>query len=369
MHGFVNADMVAYNPRADSLVVMTNLASRWLANEVLDTHERIEADREEAAGGADPDTLILDRVVQGLGFSDHGPFWLEGFDAVLLIEAVDIERHAEGHYHRRTDTVDFTYSRGGSQAAKAAELYVGLWEAWSWTAEDSVPVPVLTDEDILVLRAGTAVDLSEVRVGEEVEVRVGATNQGGTDTAPWSISLDVLDYDRGLLRTFDSETIPGPIPAGGRARVVLLWTPAESERGAVRLAATVGTGSGLRRAERLVAVGGVPGEIGRVFMAPNPILPDFDYRTASVTYELTQGGAVRISILGLDGRLLAGKDLSFDPVFPRPGTDVGLGTVPLGEILQGVDLAPGLYLARVELFEASGSGTADVEIAKFALLR
>ena len=216
LYALLNADMVAYNPRQDSLVVLTNIPSRWLGAQILAVHET----GGYAAG------MQVERVVRGLSNSDHGPFWEKGFDAVMLIETTDVEQHAP-HYHRSFDTVDNTYSRGGSQAALTADLFVGMLGEWSRTGPDSL---VVADEDILV-QFGNAVDLASVDVDDEVTVVVGVTNRGGTRTEPLSVTLDIETLDREFVRSLGTQVIDEVIPAGAHVKARFPWSPAARRGG------------------------------------------------------------------------------------------------------------------------------------------
>jgi hypothetical protein len=323
-----------------------------LANRLLEVHQ------EGAAPG-----LALSRIVKGLTFSDHAPFWELGLDAILLIEAIDIQNHATGHYHRATDTVDFAYSRNGSQAAKAAELVVGMLEAWSDTGSD---LPTVTGEDILVHK-GIALDVSTANVGDSLEVSVGVANRGGTRHDPFTVELEVRDLDNRLLRRVASVDQTQLLPAGARARVEFPWIPTASERGAVRLEAVVTQGGEeLSRGSRILAIEGDPAQAARVFVYPNPTR---DPRSARISYTLTQPGAVRFSVIDLRGRTVGTTDLSYDPVLPDAGTTAGVAELPLNRVLGTTDLAPGLYFMRVELFPGGSSATTHVAISKFAVVR
>ena len=73
---------------------------------------------------------------------------------------------------------------------------------------------------------------------------------------------------------------------------------------------------------------------------------------------------VRLSVIDVQGRTVSELDISFDPVFPDEGVDVGQAEIPLADILRGADLAPGLFITRVELFNvASGGSRGDVSAA------
>jgi hypothetical protein len=349
LYALLNADMVAYNPRRDSLVVLTNIPSRWLGTQILAVHET----GGYAAG------MQVERVVRGLANSDHAPFWEKGFDAVMLIETTDVDR-AVPHYHRSLDTVDRTYSRGGSQAALTADLLLGMLGVWSRTGPDSL---VVTDEDILV-QFGSSVDLASVDVDDEITVAVGVTNRGGTRTAPLSVTLDIQTLDREFVRTLGTQQITEAIPAGAHVKARFPWIPAAGEEGVVRLAATLSPSAG-PTVSRLEAVRGGAREVQAAFVYPNPTR---DPESAMLAYEMSQDGSIRITVLGIDAVPVAELDLPFDRAVRAPGTVAGLARVPLRDVLQGTKLAPGLYLLRVEVFSPEG-GSADVSVAKFVVLR
>ena len=60
------------------------------------------------------------RSVNNLAYSDHSPFWDNGYPAILLIENVAIVQH-NPNYHKITDTVDYL-PRGGAMIARAANI-------------------------------------------------------------------------------------------------------------------------------------------------------------------------------------------------------------------------------------------------------
>ena len=110
---------------------------------------------------------------------------------------------------------------------------------------------------------------------------------------------------------------------------------------------------------------GDPREVSNLFVYPNPIR---NLAAATLHYELSWDGSVRVSITDLAGQILAETDIVFSRLNPTPGTQVGRADVPLGDVLQGATLAPGLYFVRVELFRLEG-GSADVAIGTFAVIR
>jgi Peptidase family M28 len=358
IYGVVVEDMVSYNPRVDSLVAVTNTPSRWLANRLLEV--QADSARTGLAGG-----LQLTRLVKGLSNSDHGPFWERGQDGIMISEAAPVDDVAGAHYHRALDRLPDVYPRGGSQAAKAAELMLALFESWSWTSAQVPPDLALTGEDLFV-RDTIAVDLSTVTVGLPYEVEAGVTNRGGTETGSWSLSVEIRSLDGRLIESLGSRPVTEPIPAGGRVRVRVPWIPSARDAGAVQVTARVDPPDGApRTATHLVSVTGAEAAVAESYVFPNPT---HDPAAATIRYSLSRPGPVRVGILTLRGRLVAERDFPYDAAVPGPNVDVGAADVPLSSVLRGATLAPGLYLVRIELFLPAG-GSAAVAVSRFVVVR
>ena len=353
--GFVNLDMVAYNPRRDSLVVLTNITSRWLADEILTV---------QAAMGVPESEFMMSRDVAALTYSDHAPFWRRGRDAVLLIENPAIEQHAP-HYHRHLDTVANTYSRGGSQVVHTAEMVLALVASWSRGEGTS---DLRTGAEDIFFRRGSRVDLDRTEVGRSVTVAAGVVNLGATRTEPWRVRAWV-EIEGRTVETFAAQDGPVPLPAGGHARLYFDWIPTEAEAGepVVRVAVEApGDGPGGETAGRALAVEGQDAGIRRAYVYPNPTRSG---ARPTLHYELTRGGPMRLELLDLTGRQLEERVLPFDPVAPAPGVGVGAADLDLGALFRIGDLAPGLYLIRLELFNENGVGARESRVTRWALVR
>ncbi|NNF06690.1 MAG: M20/M25/M40 family metallo-hydrolase [Candidatus Eisenbacteria bacterium] len=348
--GFVNLDMVAYNPRQDSLVVVTNIPSRWLANQLIEVYEELGLPN-----------FMMTRAVEALTFSDHGPFWEVGKSAVLIIENPSIQRHAP-HYHKQTDTIANTFLRGGSQAQRAGEVVLELVRRWSQSGTTSGLH--VTGESILIQK-GNRVDAVEFETGDEAVVRVGVTNRGPTRTEPWSVEVDIK-VDGVTAETLGMRQGRTPLPAGAAEFLEFPWTVSAAARGgpSIEVKVRAANNDGELETQRVVAVGNPGAELLRAYVYPNPTR---FAEGARLHYELTEPGAVRLILMDISGRELGVKDIPFDRVFPDPGTAVGAADLPLADLFSVQDLAPGLYLIRIEQFQDSGS--VGIAFARWALLK
>ncbi len=73
--GVLNFDMIGFNDLSQRLELVTNPASRWLVEQMLQSNRRY---------GIGLKVEVLEDEFAGL--SDHAPFWARGFDAILGIE-------------------------------------------------------------------------------------------------------------------------------------------------------------------------------------------------------------------------------------------------------------------------------------------
>jgi hypothetical protein len=110
--GVVNLDMIAYaDQMPEDLDVFVNPASEWLG-------ERIREDAAEYAS-----LSVRTTVDPSMIYSDHSPFWQNGYAAFLGIEDSPL---TNPYYHRIDDTVDTLTPAFFSEAAKAALATVAV---------------------------------------------------------------------------------------------------------------------------------------------------------------------------------------------------------------------------------------------------
>ncbi len=113
----INIDMVGHD--SDGLYdlhVVANRQSRWLLEAVEHLRRFI-----------DSDIALQPRVEPGSTFSDHAPFWWEGYSGVLVSEESDA-KPAERHptYHTSEDTAEHVNFEYGAEAARVIAGVVAL---------------------------------------------------------------------------------------------------------------------------------------------------------------------------------------------------------------------------------------------------
>ena len=193
----INIDMIGHDAdgRFD-LHVVANRRSRWLL-EAVESLRRV----------IDSPIALLPEVNPDLTFSDHAPFWWEGYSALLVAEETDFRSEEfPAFYHTSDDTADRVNFAYGTAAARLVAGIVALL-----AAPEAAPGPsaLPSREEARVLDAlafpnpyvaGSGVPLRiEYRLADAVDVRAEVYTAAGR-------------------RVFGLSTFPAPSEAG-----VVLW--------------------------------------------------------------------------------------------------------------------------------------------------
>jgi hypothetical protein len=141
----------------------------------------------------------------------------------------------------------------------------------------------------------------------------------------------------------------------------------EADGGAVRIDAEVGTGAQLKTVTATVPVKTSLTRVARHSMAPNPVR---NLSRAWLCYELSHEATIRLTLFDFHGAEIAKGEFLYKGGETQPGSsiEVGLNRVPLSGLLNGMDLAPGIYLYRIEVFP-EGNAAGESVLGKFAVVR
>lgn len=352
--GVLNMDMVAYNARTDSLVVMTNRASSLLADYLLGTE-----------GRAPQPNFQFVRSVNNLAYSDHSPFWDNGYPAILLIENVAIVQH-NPNYHKVTDTPDYL-SRGGAMMARAANICWRALERLAAEASTGEPHLVLSDDSVQLF-VNRVTDGPVARPGDSLAVQVSVMNQGALLPAGQTRIVSFNRVVDGVPHKVHEAILFGPVAPGERARVAWNLVAGTSDIGALTVQVQLDDPVYPQTAQRAFPVRGTVVDLVRHFVAPNPVV---DPTRGAIVYELSARASVRVTVYDMLGTELGRRSFSAGdtggPAGPN-GSGIGQNRVPLQDIVGGVRLAPGVYLYRIEVYDADGVNTNGAQ-GRFVLLR
>jgi hypothetical protein len=111
--GVLNFDTIAYDPDAPDIDIVTNAASEWIAEAILSVQRTY---------GIGP--LLLNKIVDPeMVYSDHAPFWHNGYNAILGIDNSDFDSPEFYPFmHTAEDTID---KLDVEMASKVVQIAVG----------------------------------------------------------------------------------------------------------------------------------------------------------------------------------------------------------------------------------------------------
>jgi hypothetical protein len=355
IYGVIDVDMVGYKRSAsapDTCHIVTNRGTRWLADWLVSTAEVEYADHF-------PNFEAL-RIDEPLAYSDHASFWQHGYDALVAIEhAHPANRYP--YYHTVRDTLGHVYT---SQLAGVARLVAGS-------------VARLADPDVrinlAVFEGDIAITPPDLVAGSVATVQIDVHVFGPEESVAMTVEAWDGAPDRGtLLASFSVDRVMGggevisrefpwvvqPSGAGEHEIHVRVTTEGTQELTTADNAAT-----------RVVWVSAPGLYLMDHYVYPNPAprVGDLAFR-----YELSRGAfAAMIRVYDL-----LGQELGEFVISPPPGSGEGTGTgagwntVPW-TALRGApaDLASGIYIYRLTVYETAGGELVDDETGKFAIVR
>lgn len=351
--GVLNMDMVGYNPRADSLVVMTNRASSLLANYLRAT-EALAPQR----------NFSLAQEFSNLtAYSDHRPFWDNGYPAILLIENVNIVAH-NPNYHKLSDD-DAYLSRGGAMMARAANVCLRSLRRLAVTAQGPPRIHII--DDAIQLYVNRITEGRVAQPGDTLRVLASFMNEGATLPAGESRLARFFRVRGGVPEETHVARLDGPIRTGERVRADWSVIVGAEDIGAFTVEVAVEDSSFPVTARRSFPIRGQALQVMQHYMAPNPVR---DPARAHLVYELTVRASARVTLYTLVGDPLGSRDYPAGAgggAGPN-GAAVGENRIPLTDLLGGTRLAPGPYLYRIEVFP-DGSDQSVSSQGRFVVLR
>jgi hypothetical protein len=338
--GAINMDMIAYNPGQDTVVVVTDERSMWLADFLADSY----VDLAPEVG----DLTVLKGLKEQYLFSDETAFQLEGLPAVTCSEQIDIPKH-NPYYHTIEDN-NVEGQLNISQATKTTKLVAGALAALA-VRQDPPDIEVLPED--IVFSAPPLPVVTRAEVGDTVTVSVRVRNVGGPMTATRTIGVGVYDGDPDagapLLAEYLSDR---EIPALGGFVVRPQWVVTERDKGSHRVTVVVSVDGGddqnpsNNRAQAAFAIVGEDLVVLEHYVYPNPGSPS--QGGATLHYFLTATAGVTVEVFDAMGRH---KGEIFRPQMGGsriPGYNLAEISLPLDEVVDNFSETPaGVYFYRI----------------------
>lgn len=348
--GAIVLDMVAYNPRAaDSLNVISNFTSEWLANLVR---------QGEAALSSTDGLDEFDKVVQPvLNYSDHASFWGHDASAVLFIENTQIDRH-NPNYHRVTDDLDYLLAVDGPDLMRrSTEVVVATLGQYAIGPQPG-PLTFSIPSAGLLFHNGEGVLVISSVVGRTVQARTRVINSAAAE-GPMDVAATLFVAGNAVAQ---SDTSFADWGSGVTREILTPFQVPDGLSGNQNVGVQVTLVAGPTRQITLSSSApfAVVPAVGPVFVAPNPArsadVAQLWIRELSVTADLS---CRVIDALGNELGTFSGQ--------VRPGS---FNKIPIRPMVGSTDLPSGIYLLQLELREVGRSGPAlQDETLSFAVTR
>ncbi len=203
--GVLNFDMIGFNPIKQRLELITNPGSRWLGEQMIDVAERYDL-------GLDLD-LLEDA---GSRLSDHAPFWVYGYHAIL-----GIENHLPTGLN--THGVRQGLYRINSQYHSVADVPDSInWELVRRTTQ--LAVATLAEYGLGEGAPNLAVFTDDLRGDRTDDLRVRVRNIGlGEVARSFSVQVSRCALDSSQCEVVYRDQVPEGLSPGASADLHIPW--------------------------------------------------------------------------------------------------------------------------------------------------
>jgi hypothetical protein len=357
--GVINVDMIAYNPGRDTIEVVTDERSMWLADFLVDSYEELEPEIGELA--------VRPALKEQYLFSDETPFQQRGIPAITCSEKLNARSH-NPYYHTEDDN-NLDGKLNLSQATKAARLVAGSLAALAGN-QSPFDLEVLSAD--ITFAAPPLPVVKRAEIGDTVTVSVRVRNVGGSMGESRPVRVVVYDGDPDLGAPVLGEgVVEKALPAMGGFVFRLDWIIAAGERGSHRVTAVVSAegaeepNPANNSARAVLAVVGEELAVLEHYVYPNPGNPRDG--AATLHYFLTSPADVTVEVFDAMGRRLGRVHRPRMGGSLIPGYNFAEISLPLDDVVEGFsDVPGGIYFYRLA---AENEARRDLVSGRFIMVR
>ena len=346
--GVLNLDMIAYDPDTPDIDVITNLGSEWLAEAMISVQRKYNLG-----------TLILKKIVNpDMVYSDHAPFWQNGYNAILGIDNSNFDSPEFNPYmHSEKDTID---TLNFDMMTNMCQITIAT------LASLADPVNEVPHPDLAVFE--NEIHLSNERPGidQPIELKAYIQNIGNADAEDVSVEVWVEEPLARMPRLINEQRVD--VMAQKQVKITADFTL--SEWGESRVLVKVNpdyrvfeTDGRNNLAVRTIEIGSNLLSMGKLLIYPNPATIK-DENGFNIEYTLSRDSAVKLEIYSIMGELIYRKEFNEGLNGGKFGTNMDIKWD--GKNMSGAKAAPGLYVCNVI---ATAGGTTEVASKKLYLLR
>ena len=203
--GVLNFDMIGFNDLQQRLELVTNPGSQWLATEMVAAAERYGIG------------LAID-VLEDAGsrISDHAPFWMQGYDAIVGIEN-----------HLPADPTTYGVREGVYRINSQYHTVVDLPDSINWELvrrTTQLAVATLAQYGLGEGMPNLAVFTGDLRGDRADDLRVRVSNIGlGAVASSFSVQVSQCALDSSRCEVIHREQAPEGLTPGANADLRIPW--------------------------------------------------------------------------------------------------------------------------------------------------
>jgi hypothetical protein len=331
--GVLNFDMIAYDPDQPDIDVITNAASEWIADCMLSVQR-----------GYNIGPLTLKKIINpDMVYSDHAPFWHNGWNAILGIDNSDFNSPEFYPFmHTSEDTIDkLDFDMASRMVRIAAGTLASLADPMG-----GIPHPDLavTEDDIF---------LSPAKPGRDQPVQVTACirNLGKADAVQACAQVWLVEGVSNTPRLITEEVFD--VQAGASVQVSASLSFSEWGDYEVLIKANPDyeifeTNGQNNVAGKAISIGSDSLAMGKLMLYPNPMRSE----KIRMSYTLSKDASSRMEIYDSLGNLVYKKSFFSGETGGKFGANNDLEWD--GTNLMGERVSAGIYFCYVIATDENG---------------
>jgi hypothetical protein len=347
--GIIDLDMIGYDPDTLDMDIITNLGSEWLAEAMLSIQKKYNIT-----------SLKLNKIVNpDMVYSDHAPFWQNGFNAILGIDCSKFDSPDFNPYmHTPDDTIDkLNISMMASMCQIATATLASLAD----------PIDELPHPDLSITEKDIVLSTENPTFGQSVQLKATIYNIGDADAKDIIAQVWVEEPLSRSPRLITEKTID----VLAKSQTEINASFAISEWGDSRLIIKVNPDYRIFETDgrnniiiKTIHISSNLPELGKLIIYPNPAKIAND-SSLNLEYTISKDSPVRFEVYTIVGKLIYEREFVSGDDGGKFGVNKGIKWNGLN--MSGEKIAPGVYICRIVTLDESSERKSLSK--KFVILR
>lgn len=347
--GVINLDMIGYDPDTPDIDIITNLGSEWIAEAMLYAQKRYGIS-----------SIKLNKIINpDMVYSDHAPFWQNGFNAILGIDNSNFDSPEFYPYmHTAEDTIDKLNFDLMTDMCKITIATLACL---------ADPIDELPHPDLAISEKDISLLPDNPLYGQTIQLKAVVRNIGDVDAKGVIVQILVDEPLTRSPRLIAEKTVD----IITKSQVYVDADFAVSEWGESKIIVKVNpdyrvfeTDGRNNIAIKPIRISSNLPELGKLIIYPNPIKLEKD-KKVNLEYTLSKDSSVKLEIYTITGDLVYEKEFISGSEGGKFGINKGIKWN--GTNLSGEPVPPGIYICRLVVSDESNNSKSLAK--KFAILR